>query len=43
MLCRGRVSRTVERIDVNDIVVALSLNSCRIGRIDDPTAEPNDP
>jgi hypothetical protein len=48
LLCRGRVSRRVELVDpvdlaaIPDIVVALSITSCRIGRVDDLPAEPHD-
>ena len=47
LVCRGRVSRRVEPVDpvlaeITDTVVALSITSCRIGRIDDLPAEPRD-
>jgi hypothetical protein len=29
--------------DISDIVVALSLTSCRIGRVGPTPAKPNDP
>jgi hypothetical protein len=41
MVCRGRVSRTLEPGDISNMVVGLSLTWCRIDRID-PMAEPND-
>jgi hypothetical protein len=42
MVCRGRVSRTLEPIDISDILLALAITSCRIGRLDGTAAEPYD-
>ncbi|MCU1384612.1 MAG: hypothetical protein JWL71_3309 [Acidobacteria bacterium] len=42
MLCRGRVSRTVEPTDVAGILLGLSITSCRIGRFDPSPVEPCD-
>ena len=43
LVCRGRVSRRVEPVDpvdLADIVIALAITSCRIGRTDDLPGEP---
>jgi hypothetical protein len=37
MVCRGRVSRTLDPIDLSDITVALALTHCRIGRVESET------
>jgi hypothetical protein len=42
MVCRGRVSRTVDPTDISDIVVALALTHCRIGRVEVDPPKPHD-
>ena len=38
LVCRGRVSRALDRLEVSDITVALALTHCRIGRVESDTA-----
>jgi hypothetical protein len=42
MVCRGRVSRTLDSIGVCDIVVALAITHCHIGRVEMDAADPFD-
>jgi hypothetical protein len=42
IVCRGRVARIVDPIDVGEIVVALALTHCRVGRIEVEAPKPYD-
>ena len=41
ILCRGRVARTLDSIDVSDIVVALALTQCRVSRVEADPPKPH--